>query len=44
MHWGFVIAGYLVVFASIAAYTVAVLAAGRDLSRKVPAERRRFLE
>ena len=44
MHWGFVIGGYLVTFAGLAAYVAAVLHRGRALSRQVPEERRRFLD
>jgi hypothetical protein len=44
MHWQYVIAGYVTVFVSMAAYAVAVIRQGRALSRKVPADRRRFLD
>ncbi|MGB5759209.1 MAG: hypothetical protein WBM50_20015 [Acidimicrobiales bacterium] len=44
MHWGFVIAGYLIVFAGLAVYTASVLFRGRELSKQVPEERRRFLD
>jgi hypothetical protein len=44
MHWQFVIAGYTIVFGAMAAYAAAVIRQGRSLSRRVPAERRRFLD
>ena len=44
MHWEFVIAGYSVVFVTIIAYAVIVVRQGRALSKKVPAERRRWLD
>lgn len=44
MYWEFVIAGYVVVFGGVAAYTGYVLRQGRALSKKVPPERRRFLD
>ena len=44
MYWEFVIAGYGVVFGGLALYTIALLRQGRALSRKVPPERRRFLD
>ncbi len=44
MHWQFVIVGYLIVFGGLAAYVVAVLQRGRALSKRVPEDRRRFLD
>jgi protein-S-isoprenylcysteine O-methyltransferase Ste14 len=44
MHWTFVIAGYVIVFAAIAAYSLWLLARGRSLTDRVPEERRRFLD
>ena len=44
MHWQYVIPGYLFVFVGLALYTVAVLKRGRTLSRRLPAEKRRFLD
>lgn len=44
MHWEFVIAGYGFVFTSLAVYTGWVLRQGRSLSKKLPPERRRFLD
>lgn len=44
MHWGFVIAGYLLVFGGLAAYVASVLVRARELSKRVPPDRRRFLD
>ncbi len=44
MHWGYVIAGYLIVFAGLGAYTASILLRGRELSKRVPEDRRRFLD
>ncbi len=44
MHWQYVVPGYLFVFGSLALYTVAVLRRGRSLSRRLPPEKRRFLD
>ncbi len=44
MHWGFVIVGYAVVFGAIAVYAATLVIAGRSLSRKLPNERRRYLD
>jgi hypothetical protein len=44
MYWNYVIAGYGFVFAGLALYTGWVLRQGRRLSRKLPPERRRFLD
>ncbi len=44
MHWEFVIVGYLIVFGGLAAYVAAVLLRGRELSKHVPEDRRRFLD
>ena len=44
MYWEFVIAGYAIVFGGILAYTIAMLRQGRSLSKRVPPERRRFLD
>ncbi len=44
MHWGFVIVGYLVVFGGLGAYIASVLYRGRELSKRVPEDRRRFLD
>ncbi len=43
-HWVFVFAGYLIVFAGVAAYASWLIARGRSLSSQVPEERRRFLD
>jgi len=44
MHWGYVIAGYAIIFSGLGAYVAAVLFRGRELSKRVPQDRRRFLE
>ncbi|MDH3678520.1 MAG: hypothetical protein OEV40_01095 [Acidimicrobiia bacterium] len=44
MYWEFVIAGYAIVFGGVALYAANVLRQGRALSKKVPPERRRFLD
>lgn len=44
MHWGFVIAGYLIIFSGLGVYIGAVLLRGRELSKRVPQDRRRFLD
>ncbi len=44
MHWEYVFAGYGIVFASLVVYVVSVLYRGRELSRQVPDDRRRFLD
>lgn len=44
MHWEFVIAGYGAVATGLVLYTTWVLRQGRTLSRKLPPERRRFLD
>jgi hypothetical protein len=44
MYWEYVIAGYGIVFAGIAIYSAIVLRQGRSLSKRVPPERRRFLD
>jgi hypothetical protein len=40
---GYVLAGYLVVFGTIIAYTVRTLLRGRALSKQVPPEDRRWM-
>ena len=44
MHWEFVIAGYGIVLVGLAFYAGALLRKGRELSRRIPPERRRFLD
>ena len=44
MYWNYVIAGYGFVFTGIALYTAWLLRQGRALSKKLPPERRRFLD
>lgn len=44
MHWEFVIPGYLIVFVTLAIYTVYVVRKGRALSAQLPPEKRRFLD
>lgn len=43
-NWTFVIAGYLIVFVSLALYAAYLIRRGRTLSQQVPQERRRFLD
>lgn len=44
MYWEFVAAGYAIVFGGLGLYTFFLLRRGRQLSRRVPPERRRFLD
>ncbi|MGI9595044.1 MAG: hypothetical protein ACR2QK_02725 [Acidimicrobiales bacterium] len=44
MHWGFVITGYAIVLTGLAVYIAFVLHRGRELSKRVPEDRRRFLD
>jgi len=44
MHWEFVIAGYLIVFGGLGVYAALLLNRGRQLSKRVPESRRRFLD
>ncbi|MEZ5375528.1 MAG: hypothetical protein R2733_03390 [Acidimicrobiales bacterium] len=44
MHWEYVIPGYLIVFLSLAAYSLYVVRKGRSLSEQLPPEKRRFLD
>ena len=44
MYWEFVAAGYGIVFAGMAVYAAAIIRQGRLLSKRVPPERRRFLD
>ena len=44
MHWEYVIAGYLIVFSGLGAYIASILIRGRELSKRVPEDRRRFLD
>ena len=44
MYWEFVIVGYVVVLGGLALYSAAVLRQGRALSKRVPPEKRRFLD
>ncbi|MEM9132533.1 MAG: hypothetical protein AAF962_00140 [Actinomycetota bacterium] len=44
MHWEFVAVGYSFVFGGLALYTFFLLRRGRQLSRRVPPDRRRFLD
>jgi cytochrome b subunit of formate dehydrogenase len=43
MHWGYVIVGYVVVFAGLALYIGGLLTRAKQLSARVPEDRRRFL-
>ena len=42
--WNFVAVGYLIVFVSLAAYSVYIIRRGRQLVKEVSPERRRFLD
>lgn len=44
MHWEFVIAGYAVTGVGLLAYAVALVRKGQSLSKRVPPDRRRFLD
>lgn len=44
MYWGFVAAGYGIVLVGLTLYSLAVLRQGRILAKRVPPERRRFLD
>lgn len=44
MYWGYVIAGYTFVGVVLAVYAGSVLGRGRRLARRVPPEKRRFLD
>ena len=44
MHWGFVIAGWSIVFVGLAAYAATIVQRGRRLSGRVPEGKRRFLD
>ncbi len=42
-QWGYVTAGYVIVFAVLIAYAVRLVVRGRSLSRQVPPEDRRWM-
>lgn len=42
--WGYVIAGWAAVVATLGAYAAAVVVRGRRLAAQVPPERRRWME
>lgn len=44
MHWGYVIVGYLIVFGGLAVYAALLINRGRQLTKRVPESRRRFLD
>ncbi|MEM7337875.1 MAG: hypothetical protein AAF467_04445 [Actinomycetota bacterium] len=44
MYWEYVIVGYVVVLGGLGLYSAAILRQGRNLSRRVPPEKRRFLD
>jgi hypothetical protein len=44
MYWSYVIGGYGFVAIGLALYTGYLMRQGRVLSKKLPAERRRFLD
>ncbi len=44
MGWEYVIPGYLIVFGTLAVYTITLLRRGRNLSSQLPPEKRRFLD
>jgi len=41
--WGYVIAGWVLVFGGLAVYAAWVIVRGRNLSRQVPPEERRWM-
>ena len=44
MHWEFVIVGYVIVFGGLGAYAALLINRGKQLSKRVPEARRRFLD
>lgn len=44
MYWEFVIAGYAITFGGIGLYALTIIRQGRALSKRVPPERRRYLD
>lgn len=42
-QWGYVLLGWLLTFAVVVAYTVAIIVRGRVLSRRLPPEERRWM-
>lgn len=44
MHWEFVIVGYLGVFGALGTYAAYLINRGKQLSKQVPEDRRRFLD
>ncbi len=44
MHWQYVVPGYLIVFLTLAAYSIYVIRRGRALAEQLPPEKRRFLD
>ncbi len=42
-YWGYVAAGYAFAAITVGGYTLQVVRRGRKLSRRVPAEKRRWL-
>lgn len=42
-HWGYITAGYVITFGLLALYAVRTILRGRRLSRRLPAEDRRWL-
>ncbi|MEM7323224.1 MAG: CcmD family protein [Actinomycetota bacterium] len=44
MHWEFVIAGYVIVFTGLGAYAAYLINRGKQLTKRVPESRRRFLD
>lgn len=44
MHWQYVIPGYVIVFAGLGVYTASLMSRLRSAARKIPEEKRAFLE
>ncbi len=42
-HWGYVTAGYVIVFATLALYALRTVFRGRHLARRVPPGERRWM-
>jgi hypothetical protein len=42
-HWGYILGAWAVAVVAIGGYAIAVLRRGRQLSRRVPPEKRRWM-
>ncbi|CAN5844492.1 hypothetical protein BH24ACT3_BH24ACT3_08820 [soil metagenome] len=42
-HWGYITAGYVIVFVTLALYALRTVARGRRLAQRLPPERRRWM-